>query len=211
MNERLHQILDGEAPPAAVNASEADELAAAEAMISSVLRSIATRPLPDLGPGVLQRIDALAPAPAKRRDATAWERMRDWLWSPRPLSISWRPAYACAFALAVLLAGGAALMRSPQAVPAREVFVQFRLDAPQASRVALAGNFTDWQPTVQLTRSGGGVWTVVVPLVEGVHKYSFVIDGKVWQTDPLAPAVSDGFGGENSQIAILSPDAVTES
>jgi 1,4-alpha-glucan branching enzyme len=137
--------------------------------------------------------------------------VRDWLWSPRPLSISWRPAYAFAFAITVLVGSVASLTRSPQAIPGKQVFVQFRLDAPQASRVALAGNFTNWQPTLQLTRAGGGTWTVVVPLKEGVHKYSFVIDGKVWQTDPLAPSVSDGFGGENSQIAILSPDAVIES
>ena len=211
MNERLHQILDGDEPRPAVHTSEAAELAVAEAQISSVLRSIPTKPLPDLSAEVLRRIAELAPASAKSVKANPWERVRGWLWSPRPIFIAWRPAYALAFALLVALAGAVTLARVPQAVVSKQVFVQFRLDAPQASRVSLAGNFTNWQPTVQLARSSGGVWTVIVPLAEGVHKYSFVIDGKLWQTDPTAPSVSDGFGGENSQIAILSPDEVTES
>ena len=202
------QILDGDEPRPCVHTPDAAALAEAETLISSVLRSIPTSPLPDLGPAVLRRIQEMAPA-AKPAKAGAWDRVRRWLWSPRPIFIAWRPAYA--FAFAILLAGAAVLARSPQAAHSKQVFVQFRLDAPNASRVALAGNFTNWQPTVQLSRSGGGVWTVIVPLEQGVHKYSFVIDGKVWQTDPMVPTVSDGFGGENSQIAILSPDEVTES
>jgi hypothetical protein len=211
MNERVHRILDGEEPRPATNSFEGDELAAAEAMISSVLRSVPAQPLPDLGPAVLQRIAESHGFHAAHRAPTAWQRVRDWFWSPRPVFIHWRPAYAFAVALTVLLASTFALTPRSQNSAEKQVLVQFRFDAPQATRVALAGNFTNWQPSVQLTRSAGGVWTVVVPLVEGVHKYSFVIDGKVWQTDPLAPSVSDGFGGANSQIAILSPEVVTES
>jgi 1,4-alpha-glucan branching enzyme len=97
-------------------------------------------------------------------------------------------------------------------VPApQQVLVQFRLDAPQASRVALAGNFTDWQPTYELTRTAGGVWTITIPLQQGVHRYAFVVDGGTWQPDPLAPSVADGFGGQNSQIAVLSPDLGAET
>lgn len=211
MNERLHRILDGEEPRPDINSFDGHNLAAAEAMISGVLRSLPARPLPDLGSAVLERIAESQPFRAVHRAPTAWQRVREWLWAPRPVFIHWRPAYAFAVMLAVVFASTfAPTLRSPSPVE-KQVLVQFRFDAPQATRVALAGNFTNWQPSVQLTRSAGGVWTVVVPLVEGVHKYSFVIDGKVWQTDPLAPSVSDGFGGENSQIAILSPDVVTES
>src|SRR5688500_11933751 len=149
MNERVHQILDGDEPRPPVHTSEAAELAGAEALISSVLRSIPTKPLPDLSAAVLRRIDERTPANAKRAKANPWERVRGWLWSPRPIFIAWRPAYALAFALLVALAGAVTLARSPQAAVSKQVFVQFRLDAPQASRVSLAGNFTNWQPTVQ--------------------------------------------------------------
>ena len=114
-----------------------------------------------------------------------------------------------AFALLVLLAltplVGRSLMDSPAAAPS-QVLVQFRLDAPNAHGVQLAGNFTNWKATVSMKRTGNGVWTVVLPLEPGVHRYSCVVDGKTWVADPTAPAVSDGFGGQNSQLAVLVPD-----
>jgi hypothetical protein len=58
-----------------------------------------------------------------------------------------------------------------------------------------------------MTRSGPELWTVVVPLEPGIHTYSFVIDGKRWIADPNAPAFDDGFGGTNSRVAVLMPDA----
>jgi 1,4-alpha-glucan branching enzyme len=84
--------------------------------------------------------------------------------------------------------------------------VQFRLDAPGAREVALAGDFTDWEPTYVLRHSGRGVWTVVAPLAPGVHSYAFVINGERWVPDPMAPAIEDGFGGLNSRVAIITPD-----
>jgi len=87
-----------------------------------------------------------------------------------------------------------------------QVLVQFRLDAPQASEVALAGEFTEWQPIYPLKRSEPGIWTVVVPLEPGIHDYAFIVDGERWLPDPMAPAVEDGFGGLNSRIAVLTPD-----
>jgi hypothetical protein len=211
MNERVHKILDGEEPRSALNDLEREELAAADSMISTVLRSIPAEPLPDLARAVLRQIGESHRFHAEQPAPSVWQRLRNWVWTPRPVFIHWRPAYAFAVALIVLCAGTVALTRSSDSAAEKQVLVQFRFDAPQATRVALAGNFTNWQPSVQLNRSAGGVWTVVVPLVEGVHKYAFVIDGKVWQADPLAPSVSDGFGGANSQIAILSPDVLVES
>ena len=69
--------------------------------------------------------------------------------------------------------------------------------------VALAASFTDWTPRYQLQEISQGVWSVLVPLAPGVHEYSFVVDGERWVADPLAPSVDDGFGGVNSQLAIL--------
>jgi hypothetical protein len=212
MDDHLHRILDAEASRESADSRESTALAEAEAQIAAVLRAIPTAPLPDLALGVLQRISSAPPVweEARTRQWAPWQRALDWFWSPRPVSLSWRPAYGVAFGLLLLLAGGLATSRSSAPVHPR-ILVQFRLDAPQASQVALAGNFTNWQPTLQLTQTADGVWTAVVPLEQGVHKYAFVVDGSVWQTDPLAPSVADGFGGENSQIAVLSPDMVTES
>ena len=214
MNERLHRMLDGELARTAASETELAEVQKAEAAISAVLQSVPVEPIPDLAAAVMRRIEGVAPASASStalRFAPSRRWLR-WFWSARPVTLNWRPAYAFALALMLLVP---ALLRdaispvSPSAPP--RVLVQFRLDAPQASGVALAGNFSDWQPKHQLTRTAGGVWTVTIPLQQGVYKYAFVVDGISWQADPLAPSESDGFGGQNSQIAVLTPDPAAES
>jgi hypothetical protein len=199
MNDRIHDVLDGELPRARLTDAEGAELAAAEADIAAVLAALPTAPLPDLARAVLSRIPQPARAPARSLLA--------WLWRPRPIAIGWRPAYGLAVAALLVLFVGLG-RRGPAAHPAHQVLTQFVLDAPAARQVMLAGDFTGWQPAHALTRSGTGVWTVVVPLDPGVHSYQFVVDGERWIPDPNAPAVDDGFGGMNSRLAVLAPDEV---
>src|SRR6266511_2222121 len=83
--------------------------------------------------------------------------------------------------------------------------VQFVLVAPQASTVAVVGDFNDWDPsrTPLRAEAAGGVWSVNVPLRSGAHQYAFVVDGKDWRPDPAAPrAVTDDFGAPNSVIFV---------
>ena len=174
-------------------------------LVQAVLSGIPRQPIPDLAPAVMARIEALPDADATRARAS-FATISQWLWRPRPLALQWRPAYA--FAVIVFVALLPILSRpTRQAAPiASQVLVQFRLDAPGAHQVQLAGNFTNWKASVSMKRTSAGVWTVVLPLEPGVHNYSFVVDGKQWVADPMAPAVSDGFGGLNSQLAVLTPD-----
>lgn len=86
------------------------------------------------------------------------------------------------------------------------MFVQFRLHAPDASTVGLAGSFTGWQPAHELYEVAPGIWTVTLALPPGVHDYAFVIDGERWVADPYAPGVRDGFGGTMSRVALLLPE-----
>lgn len=98
----------------------------------------------------------------------------------------------------------------PSAAPEEAVvYVQFVLHAPEASSVALAGDFNEWRPSVVLEDpAGDGVWTARVPLRPGVHEYMFVIDGSRWVTDPLAERYSeDGFGNRNAVLAIAPANA----
>jgi hypothetical protein len=135
-----------------------------------------------------------------------------WLWQPKRLSVRLRPASLLATsALVVLLVGGLAQVSGPrpdaQSVAGRDrLLVEFRFHAPEARAVALAGDFTGWEPAYELMPSGPGVWTVVVPLEPGVHDYAFVVDGDRWVPDPSAPAIGDGFGGYNSRVSVLAPD-----
>jgi hypothetical protein len=147
-----------------------------------------------------------------------------WLWRPRQVTL--RPGFglaAAALLAAVLLIprgadpgadfdraipvqqGGTVVSASARSGPVR---VHFRLDAPSATSVALAGDFTGWQPSLPLQEEAPGVWTVEVPLEAGVHEYAFEVDG-AWVMDPMAEEVDDGFGGVNSRVAVVARGAET--
>jgi 1,4-alpha-glucan branching enzyme len=86
------------------------------------------------------------------------------------------------------------------------VYVQFMLDAPGASSVSVAGDFSEWEPSFTLEDvDGDGVWTGRVPVQPGVHTYMFLIDGTEWRTDPRADRYrDDGFGNRNAVLAVAS-------
>lgn len=214
MNERVHQALDGELERAALTPAEAAELAAVERAMAHAIGSIPAAPIPDeFALQTLDRIEAIAAAAAPdqaSRPNRVSRGVLGWLWAPRPISWRFRPAYALAAVVLLAVAlvpqwratGGSAGMAQPPSQVL--VLVQFRLDAPTAGEVRLAGDFSDWQPVHLMSRTEAGVWQVFVPLTPGVHEYAYVIDGDSWQTDPLAPAVDDGFGGVNSRVAVLT-------
>jgi hypothetical protein len=170
---------------------------------------LAARPAPDVRAAVMSRIANVEPLPLPRPPG-AIKRLAQFVWTPRPISI--RPAFAVAAAAAVVLLlvlpyarmAPSTLSQADSASANPQVFVQFRLDA-SASRVQLAGSFTNWEPRYDLRQSAPGIWTITVPLTQGVHDYAFVVDGQRWIPDPYAPQIGDGFGGTNSRLALMSP------
>jgi len=179
-----------------------DEVARA---VSETRAFIEARPAPDLTAAVMQRVSRISDAEPVRRPGVFATVMR-FLWLPRQISI--RPAYAVAAAGAVL-ALFVALENQTTTLPTIEaaprLFVQFRLET-DAMNVQLAGSFTNWEPTYQLHQMSPGVWTIAVPLPQGVHDYAFIVDGQRWVADPYAPRINDGFGGTNSRLTLLLPD-----
>jgi hypothetical protein len=139
-------------------------------------------------------------SPARSRVAA----LADWLWSPRPLTL--RPAWALAGALALALVISRPLLRPAMPAFSPKVLVQFRLGDAQAHEVALVGDFNGWRPEHRLHQLTSGVWAVDVELAPGVYSYVFMVDGKEWRLDPLAPRVTDGFGGSSSRVAVLAPE-----
>lgn len=82
--------------------------------------------------------------------------------------------------------------------------VQFMLVAPAASRVALVGEFNDWDPAATpMSAAPGGVWHVALPLANGRHLYAFVVDGTVWVTDPLAPLAPERWFGTRNSVVLV--------
>lgn len=205
MNDNVHLAIDGDLSTAELSLPERERLAGLDNALALVTGHLRSVPAPDLTAAVMRQIAVPSPDPF-------WKRGLAWFWDPQPVRLSLRPAYGFAFALAtvalVLLPLGLETERvnpvSPAAVAATAppVYVQFRLDAENASTVSLAGSFTDWEPSYRLRETAPGVWSVLVPLEPGVYDYSFVVDGNEWVADPSAPQVDDSFGGTNSRLSL---------
>jgi hypothetical protein len=81
--------------------------------------------------------------------------------------------------------------------------VQFVFVAPQARRVAVVGDFNDWDVAASPLTSSGGVWSGQLDVPFGRHDYAFVVDGERWVRDPNAPqAPADEFGGGYSVLVV---------
>jgi 1,4-alpha-glucan branching enzyme len=80
-----------------------------------------------------------------------------------------------------------------------------RLAAPASSRVAVVGDFNDWDPAATpLHPAGdGGTWIVELRLKPGRYHYTFLIDGRRWARDPSEPrAVGSDFGAPVSVLTV---------
>lgn len=206
MNEDLHQALDGEREAETMDAGTRAELDSWSRMLDAFQVSAPSAPAPAwLEQRVMAEIDGL-PEPGML------QRVLGWLVRPADVRVSPLAAGLAAAVLTVLLLRP---LESPDAVEApvpmaaaedAVVYVQFILDAPQATTVSVAGDFSAWEPTFELDDvDGDGVWTGRVPVEPGVHTYMFLIDGTEWATDPRADRYQDdGFGNQNAVLAVAS-------
>jgi hypothetical protein len=144
-------------------------------------------------------------------------RVAAWLVRPAPIRVSPLVAAGAAALLAIVLivpdrvpgsdgADGGGPANASVTPTESVVYVQFMLDAPGASSVSVAGDFSEWEPSFTLEDvDGDGVWTGRIPVRPGVHTYMFLIDGTEWRTDPRADRYrDDGFGNRNAVLAVAS-------
>lgn len=84
--------------------------------------------------------------------------------------------------------------------------VRLRVHAPDANRVAVAGDFNSWDPLRHPLRAeGNGWWSVTLRLEPGRYEYAYVVDG-TWTVPPeAAVVVDDGFGGRNGVLEVIEP------
>ena len=84
--------------------------------------------------------------------------------------------------------------------------VRLMFDAPDARRVAVAGDFNRWDveatPLARDERSRR--WSVTLALREGEHRYAFVVDGTRWIADPHAARSVQGDDGRIYSLLNLS-------
>ena len=73
--------------------------------------------------------------------------------------------------------------------------VRLVVHVADATRVEVAGDFTDWQP-LALNRTGGDLWEVVLPITSGVHRIDIRIDGAAWMVPAGTTRAPDDYGGD---------------
>jgi hypothetical protein len=80
--------------------------------------------------------------------------------------------------------------------------VRFTLKRAEAGSVAVAGDFSGWEPRM-LQRDAAGLWTLETVIEPGVYHYSFVVDGATWLVpDGATGIVDDGFGRKNATLVV---------
>ena len=82
------------------------------------------------------------------------------------------------------------------------VRVTFVLQRPDADTVYVAGDFTDWQASKAMRRSGQGTWRAAVELQPGrEYGFRYLVDGVHWVNDPSADKyVPNPYGSDNSVV-----------
>lgn len=139
-----------------------------------------------------------------------------------PRQIAWRPVWSAGLALGMLMlillsswATGLFMQQpageefTPVTSVAEEsadrVLMRFVYVDSDAESIAVAGDFSEWEP-ISLTRvsiNGDQAWTGLIPLTRGEHRYMFIKDGEEWVTDPFAKTFrDDGFGNRNAVISL---------
>jgi hypothetical protein len=155
-------------------------------------------------------VDSRIMKAVRRTGMARWPR----LFMPRRLFVTplpWSLGVSMALLCAALIGAKVAI----RGIPADEVegffdgnakHVQFMLVQKEASKVAVAGDFNEWDPRhskFQARHIGGGVWTVTAPVPVGHHRYSFVVDDTLWLADPNAPiANGNDYGLPKSALVV---------
>lgn len=202
IDPRLQAYLDGELQPDDLPPALRERAAGWDELLEQVARSAPAGAPLGFDARVMDEIRA------RGRPSRPVSRWIDWLTRPRAIRVSPLTGLAVAAALIIAVvrpwAGDTASPGEPPV--AGRVYVQFLVEAEAAESVHLAGDFSDWQPTISLDDSDGdGTWSARVPLEPGVHEYMFVIDGSEWVPDPnAAGSRDDGFGRRNSLLAVTS-------
>lgn len=82
---------------------------------------------------------------------------------------------------------------------------------PPASKVAVTGDFNDWnEDGVPLKAAGKpGLWETDLRLPPGVYSYNFIVDGERLVPDPNATnQMPDGYGGTNSLLLVKGEGSI---
>ena len=113
--------------------------------------------------------------------------------------------------LSLRVGSAAGISESPQAprVPGaptlRSGYSRLAIAAPDAQRVEVAGDFSDWK-AIAATRAASGMWYADLRIAPGQYRYAFRVNGTEWRVPNGATAVDDGYGGKSAWLVIAEDE-----
>ena len=124
-------------------------------------------------------------------------------WSPR-----WRLSVLLVFSALLLHERGnrnITLDESRELIP-----VEFALDMPDAHSVQVVGSFNNWVPQpCELHKDNGSTrWILTLRLQPGRYEYAFLVDGKHMPHPDAEFYQDDGFGNQNTVLALGKEDDI---
>lgn len=209
MNDDVHEFLDGDRRHADLDGALRAEAEGWERLLESARRDVPGAAPPWLEGRIMEEVRSLA-----REESSHWlVRRRTLRVSPMAMGLAAAAMLVVALGPWVMgVTGGDPGGLGTAAAPVEGetvVYVQFVLEAPGATSVAVSGDFNEWDQTLHRLEDvdGDGVWAGRIPIQPGIHEYMFVIDGEEWVTDPRAERYADdGFGNLNALLAVPAAD-----
>jgi len=90
-------------------------------------------------------------------------------------------------------------MSFSQTSKAAEKTVDFKVMAPNASKVLLAADFTSWdKKSIPMRKEKNGLWKTEVSLKPGKYQYKFIVDGQWWNDPDNSAKIANALGSVNS-------------
>jgi uncharacterized protein YjbI with pentapeptide repeats len=95
--------------------------------------------------------------------------------------------------------------------------ILFSIEAPEGSKVEIAGDFTKWKEApLKLKYKGDNVYERKVPFKRsGTYKYKYLIDGKwdesMQELQPKSKTMPNGFGSENFVVDVRFSNGVAKN
>ena len=81
--------------------------------------------------------------------------------------------------------------------------ISFKLEAPGAQTVSLAGDFNNWNPkTHVMKKDKKGVWSKIILIAPGRYEYKFFVDGEWWNDPHNDQKVYNAFGSLNNVLSV---------
>jgi hypothetical protein len=211
--EALHMIADD---------PQMREMLSFERSVQSTISNTDVYDQPEVPDGFTDRVmNSIEHAQQPETTVSLIEQMKGWIQGLlKPRKIHLRPVYGVAAAMILTIAilipfyfdasqevvrVNNTMQESVQQVSHSQdqVWVRFVYIDEKAQSIEVAGDFNGWEP-IPLEKqevNGEQVWTGLVSMNRGEHRYMFVKDGEEWVTDPMAPMQrEDGFGNKNAVI-----------